>query len=89
MNLERAFQILEVEMVASPEAVRQAYREMVKVWHPDRFLNDPKLQTKANAKLAEINRAFGIVSEFLRQRDHTNSSHNRSHRNVQAFCNIW
>src|SRR5438552_17106803 len=41
-----------------PEAAKQAYRELVKVWHPDRFPNDPKFQKRANEKSKEINEAY-------------------------------
>jgi cytoskeletal protein RodZ len=34
---------------------------MAKVWHPDRFGHDPRLQQKAQEKLKEINEAFDIL----------------------------
>lgn len=43
---------------AAPDEVKQAYRDLVRVWHPDRFPNDPRLQAKASEKLREINHAF-------------------------------
>ena len=39
--------ILEVEPGASLEEIKQAYRDQTKVWHPDRFANDVRLQKKA------------------------------------------
>ena len=38
--------------------VDNAYRDLVKVWHPDRFQADPALRPKAEAKLREINEAY-------------------------------
>jgi len=50
--------ILEVEPEASLEEIRQAYRDQTKVWHPDRFPNDIRLQKKAEEKLKQINLAY-------------------------------
>jgi len=50
--------ILDLEPGASLEDIKRAYRELVRVWHPDRFRNDPKLQAKAEEKLKLINLAY-------------------------------
>jgi TonB family protein len=50
--------ILEIEPGASFEEIRQAYRDQTKVWHPDRFPNDVRLQKKAEEKLKQINLAY-------------------------------
>ena len=50
--------ILEVEPGAPLEEIRQAYRDQTKVWHPDRFPNDIRLQKKAEEKLKQINLAY-------------------------------
>jgi hypothetical protein len=64
MNVEtlRAYQVLELEQTASPEDVKQAYRLLVKVWHPDRFPGDHRLQSAAEAKMKEINLAYERLS---------------------------
>jgi TonB family protein len=49
---------LEIEPGASPEEVRQAYLDQTKIWHPDRFSNDIRLQKKAEEKLKQINLAY-------------------------------
>ncbi len=49
---------LEVEPGAPLEEIRQAYRDQTKVWHPDRFPNDIRLQKKAEEKLKQINLAY-------------------------------
>jgi len=56
--LSECYQTLEVEPGASLEDIKQAYRQMARVWHPDRFPNDPKLQAKAQEKLKQINLAY-------------------------------
>ncbi len=56
--LDDYYDALEVPRGASPEAVRQSYKELVKVWHPDRFGSDEKLRARATTKLQEINAAY-------------------------------
>ena len=43
---------------ASWNEIRDTYRDLVKVWHPDRFSHDGKLRSKAEEKLKEVNAAF-------------------------------
>jgi hypothetical protein len=54
--------LLGLQEVHSEEQLRQAYHDMVKVWHPDRFEHDERLRQIAQDKLKEINGAY----EFLR-----------------------
>ena len=37
----------------------------MKVWHPDRFGGDPRLQKKAQEKLKEINEAYEAVKNYM------------------------
>jgi hypothetical protein len=63
MRREECYRILEVPPDATPEQIRSAWRELTKVWHPDRFGNDEKLRRRAEEKLKEINRAYEILRE--------------------------
>lgn len=50
--------VLDLEFGASPEAVERAYRELSKVWHPDRFLSESTtLQQRAQERQRQINEA--------------------------------
>ncbi len=51
---------------ASQEEVNQAYRDLVTVWHPDRFANNMRLQKKAEENLKEINAAYEYIRSFYR-----------------------
>ena len=53
MDLERCFEVLEIDRNASADEIRQAYKDIVSVWHPDRFRNNPRLRRKAEKKLKE------------------------------------
>ena len=64
-EIKQAYQVLELEPGASLEQVKQAWREQVKVWHPDRFPNDAKMQRKAQERLKDINGAYEMLCQFL------------------------
>jgi hypothetical protein len=58
LNIEFYYRILDLLPGASFDEVKTAYRDLVKVWHPDRFPHDPRLQRKAEEKLRELNAAY-------------------------------
>jgi len=58
MSYSDCFQVLGVAPNASWEEVRRAYKDLVRVWHPDRFQSDPKLRGKAEQQLQKINEAY-------------------------------
>jgi hypothetical protein len=57
-SVERSLEILGVTPNTTPDQIQVAYRDLVKVWHPDRFVHDKRLQQKAEEKLKEINEAY-------------------------------
>ncbi len=61
MTASDAYRLLEVAPGASDEAVRRAWRDLTKVWHPDRFAHDAGLQQKAEEKLKAINEAYETI----------------------------
>jgi len=58
MSHTDCFRALGVASDASWEEVRQAYKDLVRVWHPDRFQSDPQLRERAQQKLQKINDAY-------------------------------
>lgn len=58
LNRKRCLAILELPEEATPDQWRDAYRLMAKVWHPDRFNHDAKLQHHAQEKFKDINLAY-------------------------------
>jgi len=65
MNIRRSFEILEIGADATEDEARQAYKDLVAVWHPDRFFHNPRLKKKAEEKLIEANLAFENVRAFF------------------------
>ena len=57
--------MLDLDTSATFQEVRQAYRDLVQIWHPDRFEKNPRLKKKAVEKLKELNLAYKRVSSYL------------------------
>uniref|UniRef100_A0A7C4W191 J domain-containing protein n=1 Tax=Desulfatirhabdium butyrativorans TaxID=340467 RepID=A0A7C4W191_9BACT len=64
MDIDKALDILHLPKTASPEEIKSAYRDMVRVWHPDRFGNDERLRQKAEEQLRLINEAHEALLQF-------------------------
>lgn len=58
MQRSEALAELEVGEYATPAEIKAAYRDLVKVWHPDRFGEDSRLRQRAEERLQRINEAY-------------------------------
>ena len=68
-SMETYYVILEIDESATPEEIKEAYRLLLQVWHPDRFHHRPALLAKAEQKTGKINAAFETLSDpVLKQR---------------------
>ncbi len=63
MTESDALKILNLQDDCSAADVRQAYVDLVKVWHPDRFTGDRRLQAKAERTLQDINEAYDLLRD--------------------------
>lgn len=55
------YEVLGVSENADDETIKKAYRELVKKYHPDRYVNNP-LADLAAEKMKEINRAYDTLT---------------------------
>jgi curved DNA-binding protein CbpA len=82
-DTDRYYEILGLKPGASLERVKEAFRDLVKVWHPDRFSREnPRLQKKAEEKLKEINLAYQRLESFLSSQESQQAD--RVHQTRQA-----
>jgi len=65
MDIKRCFEIFELGPGASFDEVKQAYKDLVNIWHPDRFSTNPRLKQKAEKKLKEVNQAYETLKSLL------------------------
>lgn len=57
-----ALQALDLDDDATEKQIRDAYRTLVKVWHPDRFQSDAALRETADSKLKALNAAYLLLT---------------------------
>ena len=65
MEIHQCLKILELDEEATLDEAKESYKDLVNIWHPDRFSNNTRLKQKAEDKLKEINIAYEIVVSFL------------------------
>lgn len=65
LTREQALNALELHAGASSQEIKQAYRDLALVWHPDRFArHDARLQEKASERLKQINTAYDVLQSY-------------------------
>lgn len=65
MDLQESYKVLELDKTHCLQEVKQAYRDIVFVWHPDRLENNDRIKKKAEKKLQQINLAYEILTQHL------------------------
>ncbi len=81
---DEALKVLALKPGSTPSEIKEAYRDLVKVWHPDRFGDDLRLREKAERQLQLINEAYRLLQSNSSARgmhaDGTESAFSSSHR---------
>lgn len=62
------YDILEVNINASPEIIEKAYKTLVKKYHPD--LQENNLKFKYEEKIKKINEAYEVLSDFNKRKNY-------------------
>jgi curved DNA-binding protein CbpA len=65
MDLHTALEILGLSSNPSLADAKKAYREQVKLWHPDRYSNGSALKTIAAKNIQDANLAFAFLKRRL------------------------
>lgn len=65
LEIRRCLQLLELEECSTKDTARRAYRDLVRVWHPDRFAGDPRLRRRAEERLKQLNTAYETLVRHL------------------------
>lgn len=91
------YEVLGVSENADMETVKKAYKELVKKYHPDKYVNNP-LADLASEKLKEINKAYDMImngtqsssggyssSTYYNTQGRTNNSGGASFQNVRSM----
>ena len=59
-KMKDPYKVLGLKKGASQEEIREAYKKLVKKYHPDQYANNP-LSDLAEEKLEEINKAYNYL----------------------------
>src|SRR5215469_11974278 len=77
-ELKRAYDLLNVPYSASERAINQAYRRLIKRWHPDRYAGGTAAHAEATQMMQLINEAHSqIANAPLRSYDEKNAAPKR------------
>jgi tetratricopeptide (TPR) repeat protein len=63
--------------------LKEAYRVLSKVWHPDRFTRNEKLRIRAENKTKEINQGYRYLKEQLHNKENLVYGSNRSRKDSE------
>ncbi len=78
-SIAKCYQVLDLEFGVSIDRVKQAYRDLTQIWHPDLHRNkNERLQKMAEEKLKEINLAYAKLQEYFRNGGTQRSSSERT-----------
>lgn len=62
-NLKDSYEILNISPDSSFEEVKQAYKDLVQIWHPDRYAHNRRLQQRAEEEFKNINSAYENIKK--------------------------
>lgn len=67
------YEVLGLKPGASEQEIKNAYRQLVKKYHPDQYNNNP-LQELAKSKLTEINSAYDMLTRSSNKNYNSNNN---------------
>ncbi|MEO5990662.1 MAG: KTSC domain-containing protein [Ferruginibacter sp.] len=63
---DRHFSILGVTKMSTKEEIKRAYKNLVKLWHPDKFPVESHKNILAQERCKQINEAFSFLKDYVR-----------------------
>lgn len=79
------YEVLGVNRGATKEEIRDAYRELVKKYHPDKFMNNPDMKALAEEKIKEVNEAYKYLLEQFDNPTYNAASYSASNNDDRAI----
>jgi Holliday junction DNA helicase RuvB len=64
---EQCYVVLELPREATQEEIQQAYRDLTKIWRPDKFSENERLRRRAEEHLKQINVAYEHIKGHFSQ----------------------
>jgi DnaJ-domain-containing protein 1 len=60
-----SFARLNIPIGATPQAIRQKYRDLCNVWHPDRWEHNERLRNETTKEFQEIQQAYEHINSHF------------------------
>ena len=90
MDRAEAQSLLGVDASASDVRLKAAYRDALKVWHPDRALGDPARMSEAHARTQRLNAAYTLLkAESHRPAAQGPADQARGTRTIRTIDSSW
>lgn len=80
--MKNPYEVLGVSQNASMEEIKDAYKQLIRKYHPDKYQNNP-LEDLAQEKIKEINEAY----DFLCKNHNSGSGRNNQSYNYNNYSN--
>lgn len=84
MNIKECYEKLELPPTATEVETRQAYKNLVKSWHPDKFQTDSPMKAYAEERIKIINAAYDLVRKH-QSSTRIDSVVKKAHQPPEAF----
>lgn len=66
LDRQQCYDALQAKPGTSIEEVKKNYKQLIKVWHPDRFPNDTSVQRMCVEKMKLLNEAFKTLESLIK-----------------------
>ena len=68
-TIYKAYSLLDVTPGDSAEKIKESYRNLAGMYHPDKFSSHPEAQSRATTKMIAINEAYALIKNAPQSRD--------------------
>ena len=82
------YEILNIEIGASPDEIKKAYRNMANKFHPDKIKNEEQKE-KANKIFVKINEAYKILSDEKARKEYDKKLKPEKSNDENGFFNVF
>lgn len=82
------YEILNIEIGASPDEIKKAYRNMANKFHPDKIKNEEQKE-KANKIFLKINEAYKILSDEKARKEYDKKLKQEKPNDENGFFNVF